>query len=79
MRPRTKKSSTDPEIVRQRCELAIEIIDDEKLKLDLASKFHAIKVVARVLLHISRGAIDETVKGVNDYKKLRRIIHAFGK
>jgi hypothetical protein len=70
--------STHPDIVRQRCEQALGIIDDESLKLDLASKFHAIKVITRVLLHVSKGKIDDTAKGVNDYKKLRRIIHAFG-
>jgi hypothetical protein len=71
--------SNHSDVVRQRCEQAMGIIDNKALDLDLASKFHAIKVVARVLLHISRGRIDETVKGKNDYTKLKRIIHAFGK
>jgi len=78
-RPDLKRKATNPEVVRAKCREAMHAMENSSAVLDVASQYHGIKVVARVLLHLSESSeIEETLEGRRDYKKLRKLIAAFG-
>ena len=78
MRSSKAMKSTSAECVRAKCKEAMAALDACE-RIDAASKFHGMKVVARVLLHVGdSGSIRDTSEGRRDFKKLKAIIAAFG-
>jgi hypothetical protein len=74
------KKSKSREAVCAKCVEAMRALDNPSLLLDTQSRFHGIKVVARVLLIVAQGeSIEASVYGRRDYKKLKALIAAFGK
>jgi hypothetical protein len=74
-----KKTTTNPDVVRAKCREAMFVMENSPAVLNVASQYHGIKVVARVLLHLSESsAIEATLRSRSDYKKLKKLIAAFG-
>jgi hypothetical protein len=74
------KKAKSSEAVCAKCALAMRALDNPSISLDTQSRFHGIKVVARVLLCVAQGEpIEASVGGRRDYKKLKALIAAFGK
>jgi hypothetical protein len=74
------KKLKSTEAICAKCIDAMHALDNPSISLDTQSRFHGIKVVARVLLVVAQGSsIESSVGGRRDYKKLKVLISAFGK